>query len=78
MQLSDPRVAAAQFTTYNSLANLPVSFGSATVFVWLGATGDLTTTMIGATALLALAKVVLALIRVGHVRVEPEPVPRID
>ncbi len=50
MQLSDPRVAAAQFTIYNSLANLPVSFGSATVFVWLGATGDLTTTMIGATA----------------------------
>jgi PAT family beta-lactamase induction signal transducer AmpG len=41
MQLSDPKVAATQFTIYNSLSNLPVSFGAITVFAWLGGTGNL-------------------------------------
>ncbi|HYD24386.1 MAG TPA: MFS transporter [Croceibacterium sp.] len=78
MQLSDPRVAAAQFTIYNSIGNLPVSFGSATVFVWLGGSDDLTTTMAGAVALFALGTVILAFIRIGGKHVEAQPVPPID
>jgi len=78
MQLSDPRVAAAQFTLYNSISNLPVSFGSATVFVWLGGSEDLATTMLGATALFVVGTLILAVIRVGKVHVEAELVPKID
>jgi len=78
MQLSDPRVAATQFTIYNSISNLPVSFGSATVFVWLGATEDLMSTMIGATALFVVGTLILAFIRVGQIHVEAEPVPPVD
>ncbi len=41
MQLSDPRVAASQYHDLYSISNLPVSFGAATVFVWLGGTDRL-------------------------------------
>jgi PAT family beta-lactamase induction signal transducer AmpG len=40
MQLSDPKVAATQFTIYNSLSNLPVSFGAG-LFATLGGTSKL-------------------------------------
>ncbi len=40
MQLSDPTVAATQFTIYNSLSNLPVTLG-ATLFAVLGGTQEM-------------------------------------
>ncbi|WP_305097933.1 MFS transporter [Croceibacterium aestuarii] len=49
MQLSDPTVAATQFTIYNSLSNLPVTLG-ATLFAVLGGTPEMTViiwTMVG-------------------------------
>jgi len=51
MQLSDPKVAATQFTIYNSLSNLPVSLGAG-LFATLGGTVQLTTVMWVAVALL--------------------------
>lgn len=51
MQLSDPKVAATQFTIYNSLSNLPVSLGAG-LFAALGGTAQLTTVMWVAVALL--------------------------
>jgi len=77
MQLSDPRVAATQFTIYNSLGNLPVSFG-ATLFAWLGGSGELAKVMAVAIALFVVGTLVLAVIRVGQVHVEAEPAPRVD
>jgi PAT family beta-lactamase induction signal transducer AmpG len=44
MQLSEPEVAATQFTIYNSLSNLPVSLG-ALLFAALGGTAELTIVM---------------------------------
>jgi PAT family beta-lactamase induction signal transducer AmpG len=78
MQLSDPRVAAAQFTIYNSISNLPVSFGAATVFIWLGGSAELPTVMAGAIGLFVLSTAILAFIRVGRVHAEADMVPRVD
>ena len=62
MQLSDPQVAATQFTIYNSISNLPVSFG-AMMFAWLGGAEDLPLVMgIGASMFVA-AALVMSLIR---------------
>jgi MFS transporter, PAT family, beta-lactamase induction signal transducer AmpG len=78
MQLSDPRVAASQFTIYNSISNLPVSFGAATVFVWLGGTDNLDLLMQVAIALLLVATAILWFIRIGAPPVKAEAVPRVD
>jgi PAT family beta-lactamase induction signal transducer AmpG len=77
MQLSDPRVAATQFTIYNSLGNLPVSFG-ATLFAWLGGSAKLAMVMAVAIALFVIGTLILAMIRVGGTHAETEPVPRVD
>ena len=77
MQLSDPRVAATQFTIYNSLGNLPVAFG-ATLFAWLGGSAELARVMVVAIALFVAGTLILALIRVGRAHVEAEPAPRVD
>ena len=77
MQLSDPRVAATQFTIYNSLGNLPVSMG-ATLFAWLGGSAELATVMAVAIALFVIGTLILALIRVGQASTDAEPVPRLD
>jgi PAT family beta-lactamase induction signal transducer AmpG len=77
MQLSDPRVAATQFTIYNSLGNLPVSMG-ATLFAWLGGSAELATVMVVAIALFVIGTLILALIRVGQASADAEPVPRLD
>jgi PAT family beta-lactamase induction signal transducer AmpG len=77
MQLSDPRVAATQFTIYNSLGNQPVSMG-ATLFAWLGGSAELATVMVVAIALFVIGTLILALIRVGQASADAEPVPRLD
>jgi PAT family beta-lactamase induction signal transducer AmpG len=51
MQLSEPEVAATQFTIYNSLSNLPVSVGAG-LFATLGGTTELRTVMWVAVGLL--------------------------
>ena len=63
MQLSDPRVAATQFTIYNSLSNLPVSIG-ATLFAVLGGAKALAVVMGVTTALFLAAALVLWFMRV--------------
>jgi PAT family beta-lactamase induction signal transducer AmpG len=78
MQLSDPRVAAAQFTIYNSISNLPVTFGSVTVFVWLGGSDELGTVMPVTIALLLVATAILSMIRVGRAPRAAEPAPQVD
>lgn len=77
MQLSDKRVAATQFTIYNSLANLPVTLGTM-IFAALGgmaAIGAQFWTMIG---LAAFAGCAFWLLRVGNRHVAAEPVPEMD
>lgn len=78
MQLSDPRAAAAQFTLYNSLGNLPVSFGSATMFVMLGGSANLPMVMGVAIALLLMATLILSLVRVGLRQQAEAPVPAVN
>ncbi|NVE95023.1 MFS transporter [Altererythrobacter lutimaris] len=74
MQLSDERVAATQFTIYNSLSNLPVSLG-ATIFAWLGGADELAMVLGTTAALYAAAVVFILLLRVGGRPVEAEPEP---
>lgn len=77
MQLSDPRVAATQFTIYNSLANLPVSLG-AMMFAGLGGSDALGDVMLAAAALFVTGGVILALIAVGKAPAKLAPLPEID
>jgi len=77
MQLSDPRVAATQFTIYNSVSNLPVSFG-ATMFAYMGGAEELALVMGVAIALFVGGAVVLSFIGIGQAPVKAEPVPRVD
>ncbi|ALE15325.1 AmpG permease [Altererythrobacter epoxidivorans] len=81
MQLSDPSVAATQFTIYNSLSNLPVSIG-ATVFAMLGGTNEMATVMWLAAGLMTVAAFVFLTLKVGdRVRkadLAAEPEPRMD
>jgi PAT family beta-lactamase induction signal transducer AmpG len=77
MQLSDPQVAATQFTIYNSLSNLPVSLG-ATLFALLGGTREMTHVLWIAAALLFAGAMVYVWMKAGSRRVESEPVPRVD
>ncbi|MGX7894096.1 MFS transporter [Tsuneonella sp. HG222] len=77
MQLSDPRVAATQFTIYNSISNLPVSLG-ATLFAVLGGTAALASVMTVAIGLFVTSIVILLFLRIGGRHIEVEPVPLVD
>jgi PAT family beta-lactamase induction signal transducer AmpG len=73
MQLSDPTVAATQFTIYNSLSNLPVAFG-ATLFAALGGTGEMFTVMWIAAGLCAAGGLVYAWMTIGNRPMAASPV----
>lgn len=77
MQLSDKRVAATQFTIYNSLANLPVSFG-ATLLVWLGGAEQLALVMGAYIGLMLVSAAVMLTLRIGGAPARPELVPRVN
>lgn len=77
MQLSDPKVAATQFTIYNSLSNLPVSLGAG-LFATLGGTGEMSTVLWIAVALLLGGALLYGSMRAGS-RHEAAPlVPEVD
>lgn len=77
MQLSDPKVAATQFTIYNSLSNLPVSFGAG-LFATMGGTDEMTTILWIAVALLFGGALLYGSMRAGS-RHEAAPlVPEVD
>lgn len=75
MQLSDPTVAATQFTIYNSLSNLPVVWG-ASLFAILGGTKELGTVMWTSALLMVSGVAIYATMKVGsrHAAAPPEPV----
>lgn len=74
MQLSDPKVAATQFTIYNSLSNLPVSLGAG-LFAILGGSADLVKVMATAIGLFALGAALYAWMEIGNRPAKVEPVP---
>ena len=77
MQLSDPKVAATQFTIYNSLSNLPVSLGAG-LFATLGGTAELTTVVWVAVGLLFTGALGYGWMQAGS-RHQPAPVvPAVD
>lgn len=65
MRLSDKRVAATQFTIYNSLSNLPVPAG-AWLLAWSGAAGGRALTMALVVALAVVGVAILMVLRVGN------------
>ena len=80
MRLSDKRVAATQFTIYNSLSNLVVPAGA-----WILAAamnyGGRSTAMIVVTVFAIAGIIALALLRMGDVvdtTPEDDRVPRVD
>lgn len=77
MQLSDPQVAATQFTIYNSLSNLPVSLG-ATLFAVMGGTGQFPLVIWSCIALFLGSAALFAWLQVGSKHVAAEPAPQID
>lgn len=77
MQLSDPTVAATQFTIYNSLGNLPVALG-ATLFAILGGTEEMFTVMWLAAGLCVVGALIYGTMTIGNRPVRAEPVPEID
>ena len=77
MQLSDPKVAATQFTIYNSLSNLPVSFGAG-LFATLGGTEEMITILWIAVALLFGGALLYGAMRGGSRHEAPPPVPTVD
>ena len=77
MQLSDPKVAATQFTIYNSLSNLPVSFGAG-LFATLGGTGEMTTVLWIAVALLFGGALLYGSMQAGSRHEAAPPVPEVD
>jgi len=77
MQLSDPKVAATQFTIYNSLSNLPVSFGAG-LFITLGGTKELPTVMWVAIGLLFGGAVLYGSMKAGSRHEAAPPVPEIN
>ena len=74
MQLSDPKVAATQFTIYNSLSNLPVSFGAG-LFITLGGTAELPTVMWTAVGLFIGGAALYGWMNAGSRHVAAPPVP---
>jgi MFS transporter, PAT family, beta-lactamase induction signal transducer AmpG len=77
MQLSDPKVAATQFTIYNSLSNLPVSLGAG-LFAVLGGTADLVAVMAAAIGLFAIGCALYCWMAIGGRPVKVEPVPEFN
>lgn len=77
MQLSDPQVAATQFTIYNSLSNLPVSIG-ASIFAIMGGTEEMTMVMLTAAGLFVLGGAIYGTMKAGSRHVAAEPVPEMD
>jgi PAT family beta-lactamase induction signal transducer AmpG len=77
MQLSDPRVAATQFTIYNSLSNLPVSLG-ATLFGVLGGAKNLATVMEVTIGMFLVSSLILWFMRAGEDAAESELVEEFD
>jgi PAT family beta-lactamase induction signal transducer AmpG len=77
MQLSDPKVAATQFTIYNSLSNLPIAFGAG-LFATLGGTQEMGTVIWAAVGMLVAGALIYAWMEAGA-RPETAPaVPRVD
>lgn len=77
MQLSEPEVAATQFTIYNSLSNLPVSIG-ATVFALLGGADELATVMWLAAILFVSGALLYAWMQIGSRPAVGEPAPEFN
>ena len=80
MRLSEKRVAATQFTIYNSLGNLPVPLG-ASLFAWAMGAGGLTTLMPIVIVLTIACGIAFSMMQIGGRPVttaELEPVPRVD
>jgi MFS transporter, PAT family, beta-lactamase induction signal transducer AmpG len=77
MQLSDPQVAATQFTIYNSLSNLPVAFG-ATLFAAIGGMGAFPLALWIAIGLLLGGAALFAWMEAGSRHVAVQPAPEID
>lgn len=66
MRLSDKRVAATQFTIYNSLSNLPVPAG-AWILAWTTDIGGRPAAMMAVIGLAVFGMIALALLRIGNV-----------
>lgn len=78
MRLSDKRVAATQFTIYNSLSNLPVPLG-ASLFAWAAGAGGNALLMPILVAMTIASCSVFALLHIGKpVDHEADFVPRVD
>ncbi len=77
MQLSDPKVAATQFTIYNSLSNLPVSLGAG-LFATLGGTKELTTVMWVAIGLFVGGALFYGWMEAGSRHERAPPVPEVN
>jgi PAT family beta-lactamase induction signal transducer AmpG len=77
MQLSDPKVAAFQFTVYNSISNLPMAMG-ALIFAALGGSDNLVTVMLLAAGLCAIAAMIIGWMKVGDPPVKATPTPEFD
>jgi PAT family beta-lactamase induction signal transducer AmpG len=77
MQLCDPKVAATQFTIYNSLSNLPVTLGAG-LFAALGGTAQLTTVMWVATGLLFAGALLYGTMKVGSRHQAPPVIPELN
>jgi PAT family beta-lactamase induction signal transducer AmpG len=77
MQLSDPTVAATQFTIYNSLSNLPVALG-ATLFAALGGTDKMFTVMWLAAGLCTAGAIFYGTMTIGARPIEAPPVLEIE
>lgn len=65
MRLSDKRVAATQFTIYNSLSNLPVPFG-ASLFAWASGAGGIALLMPMLVVMTVGSCAIFSLLRVGR------------
>ena len=77
MQLSEPEVAATQFTIYNSLSNLPVSLG-ATLFAIIGGTDEMVRVLLIMAGLCTIGALIYATMTIGNRPVAAEPVPEVN
>ena len=75
--VSEPEVAATQFTIYNSLSNLPVSLG-ATLFAIIGGTGEMVRVLLIMAGLCVLGALIYATMTIGNRPVAADPVPEIN
>ena len=77
MQLSDPKVAATQFTIYNSLSNLPVTLG-AFLYAVIGGTEAMTQLIWTMAGLAVAGGLAYSTMRAGARHVAAEPVPEVN